>query len=246
MVTAAPQDQWRLLDVQEYDTRLAQLAHKRRSLPELTEIQQQEHEERRLNDEAVVARTAAGDLKRSVAKAEADVQQVRTRMTRDQARLESGQGSAKDLQGLQHELETLARRQGVLEDEELEVMELLESAEVTVAGVEGELDKVRQQLIGLRARVEEQVAEIDAEVAQVNRTRADSAAGVPKALLDLYEKVRERTGLGAAKLFQRRCEGCRLQLTAQEIGQLRSAPEDTVFRHEECGRILVRTADSGL
>ncbi|MFI7587292.1 zinc ribbon domain-containing protein [Spongisporangium articulatum] len=247
MVTAAPQDQWRLLDVQDLDTRLAQLAHRRRTLPEHEKLRELETQERAKTDDAVRARTELGDLRREVSKAEADVEQVRARLTRDQQRLDSGTGSAKDLTNLQHEVESLTNRIGVLEDVELEVMERQETAEVTLAAVEGELDEVQQQLVTVRAALEEQVAAIDADVEKATRERSDAAAGVPKPLLDLYEKVRERTGgVGAAKLFQRRCEGCRLELNNQELGELRAAPEDLVYRHEECGRILVRTGDSGL
>lgn len=247
MVTAAPQDQWRLLDVQEHDTRLAQLAHRRRSLPELAEAQQLEAEARRRSDDVVRARTEAGDLRRELAKAEADVEQVRNRLARDRSRLDSGQGSAKDLQGLQHEVETLQQRQSVLEDVELEVMERQETADVAMAAAGGALEAVQQQLDGVRARVEEQLGGIDAEAAAEQRTRDDAAAGVPKPLLDLYQKIRERTeGAGAARLFQRRCEGCRLELPPQDLARIRAAADDEVIRCEECGRILVRTGESGL
>ena len=70
---------------------------------------------------------------------------------------------------------------------------------------------------------------------------------VPEDLLALYEKLRAANGgVGAAALRQRRCEGCRLELNTTEINRIRAAAADEVVRCEECGRILVRTADSGL
>ncbi|HYN67967.1 MAG TPA: C4-type zinc ribbon domain-containing protein, partial [Ornithinibacter sp.] len=51
---------------------------------------------------------------------------------------------------------------------------------------------------------------------------------------------------GAAALHQRRCGGCQLELNPVEIQRIRSAPDDEVLRCEECRRILVRTAESGL
>src|SRR3982750_4590777 len=94
VVTAAPQDQWRLLDVQAHDTRLAQLGHKRRTLPEHAELERLQLRRRALDDELVSPRTVTSDLRRELAKAEADVEQVRTRVARNNARLQSGQGSA--------------------------------------------------------------------------------------------------------------------------------------------------------
>lgn len=247
MVTAAAQDQWRLLDVQAHDTRLSQIAHRRRSLPEHAEIEALERRLHAIEAELVVARTAATDLARELTKAENDVEQVRSRAARNQARLDAGQGSAKDLQGLQHELETLAARQGVLEDVELEVMERQEEAAVALNAAAQEQAQVREQLAEARGRLDRQVAELDAEAGTERRARTDAAAGVPKPLIELYEKIREQSGgVGAARLYQRRCEGCRLSVPPNDLNTIRSSPPDAVIRCEECRRILVRTADSGL
>ena len=59
-------------------------------------------------------------------------------------------------------------------------------------------------------------------------------------------RVRAHSGTGAAPLVQRRCGGCRLDLNAVDLSRIRNAPEDEVLRCEECGRILVRTEESGL
>jgi predicted nucleic acid-binding Zn-ribbon protein len=236
-----------LLDVQAHDTRLAQLAHRRRTLPEHAEVERLTQRRRALADEIVAASTAASDLRRELSRAEADVEQVRARVTRNQARLESGQGSAKDLQGMQHELGTLAERQGVLEDAELEVMERLEGAETRLGELEEQARGVDAEVHEVTRRRDAELARIDAEAGTEQNARADAAAGVPSELLALYEKIRDASGgVGAARLYQRRCEGCRLELTPIDIGRFRSAGEDAVLRCEECGRILVRTPDSGL
>lgn len=247
MLIAAPQDQWRLLDVQAHDTRLAQLAHRRRTLPEHAEVERLSQRRRALADELVVARTAASDQRRELARAEADVEQVRARVSRNRARLDAGQGTAKDLQALQHELGTLGERQGVLEDAELEVMERLETAEAQVGELEAQAGEIDGELSEVERRRNEAVERIDAEVGAEQSARADAATGVPGELLALYEKIRDASGgVGAARLYQRRCEGCRLELTPTDLGRIRSAGEDAVLRCEECGRILVRTPDSGL
>lgn len=248
MVTAAAQDQWRLLDLQGHDTRLGQLDHRARTLPEHAEVDRIQARLATVGDELALARAEAGDVARELAKAEADVEQVRQRAARDQARLDSGQGSAKDLQALQHELETLAQRQSVLEDAELEVMERQEAAEARVAQVEAEQAGLEAELAEVTARRDGLLADIQAERESVTAARAQSAAGVPAELLALYEKIRTGPGhgVGAALLRQRRCEGCRLELNAIDLGRLRDAPPDSVARCEECGRILVRTAESGL
>ncbi|WP_432521501.1 zinc ribbon domain-containing protein [Kineococcus sp. SYSU DK006] len=240
-------DQQRLLDLQAVDTRLAQLAHRRATLPELKELAGLEAERRRTADVLVAARTLVGDVERQVAKAEADVAQVRDRAARNTQRLEKGVGSAKDLQGLQHELESLARRQGVLEDEQLAVMERLEQVQFAAAELATTDGELAEQIAEVTARRDAALAEVAAEETAVLARRQAIAMGVDDALVALYEKVRApRGGVGAAALRARRCEGCRLELNASDIAALRAAASDEVLFCEECGRILVRTDESGL
>jgi len=247
VVTAAPQDQWRLLDVQAHDTRLAQIAHRRRTLPEHAELEELARQARRYADELVAARTVVTDVTRELSKAEADVEQVRVRAARNRARMDAGQGSAKDLQALQHEVESLGARQAVLEDAELEVMERLEQATDEVTRLESAEAELATRTAGVTARRDAELSALDAESITERRARDDAAAGLPADLLALYEKIRgANAGVGAARLYQRRCEGCRLELNATDLSALRTAAEDAVVRCEECGRILVRTADSGL
>lgn len=246
-MSAPATDQWRLLDVQTHDTRLAQLAHRRRNLPEHAELDRLAERSGQVGDELVAAQTAVLDLSRELAKAEADVEQVRQRAARDQARLDSGQGSPKDLQALQHEVQTLAARQSALEDVQLEVMERMEQANADLDRARAEAEGVQARIGGVTERRDAALAEIEAESQAEQRRRDDAVAGLPADLVALYERIRASSGgIGAARLYQRRCEGCRLELNTTDLGRLRTAPEDAVVRCEECGRILVRTADSGL
>ncbi len=247
MVTALPQDQWRLLDVQAHDTRLAQIAHRRRTLPEHAEVDRLTTAVAEAVDRQVAARTDVDDVARELAKSEADVEQVRQRAARNGSRLEAGQGSAKDLQALQHELATLAERQSVLEDLELEVMERAEAAQARLEAVAEEEARLRSDLAGVIDRRDAALATLDEEAVREGAARGQAAGGLPADLLALYEKVRLAAGgVGAARLYQRRCEGCRLELNNTDIARLRSAAPEEVLRCEECRRILVRTLDSGL
>lgn len=243
---AEPAQQQRLLDLQALDTRLSQLDHRLRTLPERAEVDRLAREREDVEGEVVRARTALSDLEREVAKAEADVQLVRDRADRDRARLESGTGSSKDLQALQHELASLDRRQSTLEDEQLEVMEQAEQAETELARVEERLAAVAEQLQTATARRDEAVAELTSEREQLEASRAPVAGELPADLLALYDRIRASSGTGAAALSRRSCGGCQLELNAVELGRIRAADPDEVLRCEECRRILVRIPESGL
>ncbi|MFG7942175.1 MULTISPECIES: zinc ribbon domain-containing protein [Streptomyces] len=247
-MNAAPADQIRLLDVQALDTRLTQLAHKRKTLPEHEEIQRLEADLAQLRDLLVAAQTEESDTAREQTKAEQDVDQVRQRAARDQKRLDSGAvTNPKDLENLQSEIASLAKRQGDLEDVVLEVMERREAAQGRAAELSERVDSVAAKVEDATARRDAAVAELDSEEAGVRKERETLAAAVPEALLTLYGKIREREGgVGAARLYQRRCEGCRLELNITELNEVREAPADAVVRCENCRRILVRTPESGL
>ncbi|MBO0900052.1 hypothetical protein J1G42_09360 [Cellulomonas sp. zg-ZUI222] len=245
MSSAPAADQRRLLDVQELDTRLAQLAHKRRSLPALARLVELDSRLADLETALVTSRTAASDLRTEVAKAEADVDQVRSRARRDQQRLDGGQVGAKDAQALTSELASLAARQSHLEDVELEVMERLEAHESVLR----DLEQARAALVEDRDRVVAErdagFAEVDAEAARVRAERERTADGLDGGLVALYERLRGQLGgSGAAALRGNRCEGCRLELNPLDLEAIRARPVDAVVRCEECGRILVRLTDS--
>ena len=240
---AAPDDQLRLLDLQALDSALDRLAQRRRTLPELAEIDELQNRIGRLADDVVLLETEDSDLGREQSKVDADVEQVRARMQRDQQRLDSGQvGSPKELENLQHEIESLHRRQS-----ELEVMEKRE----VVQGRLDELRRDREQAALTLAETEQRRdttwAEIDAEVDKTTTQRGELATSLPTDLVELYEKVRSSSaGVGAAALRRAQCEGCHLQLNTTDLNRIREAEADEVLRCEECRRILVRTADSGL
>ena len=236
-----------MLDLQALDTRLDQLAHARQTLPQLKDIGLLEAKAAALDTDLINARTAVSDVQRDIDKAESDVQLVRDRAARNQSRLDAGHGTAKDLQALQHELESLARRQNDLEDVEIDVMERAENLSERLSVLEASRADLGVALEELASARDGRFAEIDAEAADASTRRAAIAPEVGDDLVTLYEKVRANSGgTGAAELKQRRCGGCRLELHQGDMDRIRAAAPDEVLRCEECSRILVRTAESGL
>jgi uncharacterized protein len=244
-VKAAPEAQRRLLDLQAIDTALAQLAHRRRSLPELAEIETIAREISALDGERTRAQVSVDDLDRDIARFERDIDQVRTRKDRDQARLNAG-GALREIEGLQHELATLNRRQSELEDAELELMEQRETAEQELNAATQRLTEARERRTAAEQRRDEAYTEIDKEQEFRTSARAPLAADLPADLVALYDKIRAETGLGAALVRSGRCGGCRIELYGADLARVKSAPPDDVVRCEECRRIMIRTSESGL
>ena len=244
---ADPTHQVQLLDVAELDRRVAQLRHQRSTLPELAEIAALTSERTALTDQVRDARIVVDDLTVEQAKADREVEQVRTRRERDRNRMDTGQiTNPKDLERMQHELVSLERRISTLEDAELEVMEKLEEAQQVLDGLGIRADDIDARLAELVAARDEKRAAIDRSLDEVASARGPAIEGIPDDLMALYERLREQKGIGASLLRSRQCGGCNMTLDASELSRIRSAPDDEVVRCEECQRILVRTDESGL
>ena len=240
---AAPEVQRRLLDVQAVDTTIAQLEHRKRSLPEHAQIADGAKRRAALLDSITATETVVGDLELDVAKAEADLVPVRERKARNQQRVDAGAADPKALSALIDEIAHLARRIADLEDVQLEVMERLEEAAAGLEGLRAQRAEVEAELRASMASRDGQVAELDAQLADHQAERAALAAGIPDELLALYDRIRTRSGgVGAALLDGRRCGGCQLEATASALTRYMAAAPDEVLRCEECERVLVRKA----
>lgn len=244
----ASQDaQLRLLELADLDAELSRLDHRRRSLPELGEYQRIETRDAQFGDELTALEAADSDLRREQVKAEADVDQVRSRVERDQTRLDAGQvSSPRELENLQSEIASLARRQSDLEEIVLDVMERQETVERRRDSLTQERSTLARQRDEVAARRDAALGEIGGQTEKAESLRAGVAAEVPEDLLGLYDKLRTQHGVAAAALRAGRCEGCHLSLNTVDLARIRAAAPDEVLRCEECRRILVRTPESGL
>src|SRR6204780_3973944 len=247
LVKASPQNQLRLLELADLDAELVRLARRRQGLPEVAELAGMEARASELKDAVVMAETELSDLAKEQGRAERGVDQVRTRIERDRARLDAGQVSAaRELASLQSEIESLHRRQGDLEEIVLDLMERREALVSRRDELAAERDSLADETATVAARRDAAVKEIDEQAGRASDERGGIAAEVPADLLKLYEQIRGARGVGAAALRAGRCEGCHLTLNTVDLNEIRASAPDEVIRCEECRRILVRTPESGL
>ncbi len=245
---ADPFAQLKLLDVQELDTRLGQLQHKLATMPQVAELEALVRARTEVADQARDVQIRVDDLTRDQKRADADVEQVKARRTRDKDRIEQGLiTNPKDLERMQHEMVSLERRITELEDAELEVMEQLETAQGELESLQRRLTEVDEKIAATSKSREEVAGQVDAQLVEVAEERKQTASGMPEDLMALYTRLREQKGgVGAAALRARRCSGCSLELNAADLAVIAKTPVDVVVRCEECSRILVRTSESGI
>lgn len=234
--------------MQELDSRADQLRHQRGTLPELAEIASLTQARAELLDRQRDAQILVDDLGVEQAKADADVEQVKARRTRDRDRMDQGLiTNPKDLARMQQELVSLERRITTLEDAEIEIMERLEDAQRELQSVTSQLEATDVRLADVEAARDERTAAIQRDLEGIEAGRGPAVEDLPADLLALYDRLRaSKNGVGAALLRARQCGGCMLNIDNAELAVIKAAPSDQVIRCEECQRILVRTGESGL
>jgi predicted nucleic acid-binding Zn-ribbon protein len=231
-----------LLDIQDHDTRIDQLRHRRASLPERAALTEHESALVGIETERRKLEERLAELRRSQKRLEDDVATIEAKVAAENLRMYSGTvTSPRELQAMQEEIDALGRRRGDLEDEVLQLMELAEPVEAELAALAARTDSHVTAAEELRAAIAAAEAVLDGQLDEVLQERAPLAADLPEGLLATYEKLRGRLGgVAVARLEGGQCLGCHLSLPATEVEAVRRAGPDEVVIHEECGRILVR------
>lgn len=242
---ATAEHQARLLDLAGLDTREQQLAHRAKSLPEHAELAELEESAGLVRARLLEQTGEREDTELEIKRIESDVEVVTARIARDTERLNTS-SSVKDVAGLEVELTSLRTRLGNLEDMQLTLMELLEEREKAEQGTRQELDELQSRVANVTARRDEAVADIDSERASAADARSALVAELPDDLVALYEKQRERYGVGASHLRGGVSSASGVKLHESDLADIRAAAPDDVVLCPSSNAILVRTADSGI
>ncbi|MGH3645253.1 MAG: zinc ribbon domain-containing protein [Mycobacterium sp.] len=232
-----------VLELAAIDADLSRLDHRAKHLDEQQRLDAVQGEHRDANDKLASLSIALDDLDGQVAKFESEIDSVRKREDRDRALLDGGTVDVKHVGELQHELETLQRRQGSLEDSLLEIMEHREKLQDDQEEQLRRIDDLQTDLTAARTARDDALVVIDQSRHQSASRRDELTASLATELVALYERQRAGGGIGAGRLQGRRCGACRIEIDRGELARIAAAPEDEVLRCPECSAILVRVRD---
>ena len=232
-----------LLELAEQDAALARLTHRQKNLAEQQRFDAVKAEYGEANDRLAALSIAVEDLDEQVGKFEAEIDAVRQRETRDQQLMAGGAVGAKQVAELQHELETLQRRQASLEEQQLEIMERREELQGKQSEELALIDALQADVTAAQVERDNALVSID-ESRQVATDRRTALIGsLAPELASLYERQRAQGGVAAGVLQGGRCGACRIEIDRGELSRISAAAEDDVLRCPECGAILVRIKD---
>lgn len=240
VVKAEVTQQRLLLELAELDGELSRLAHRTANLPERQRHDQLKADHGAANDRLAVLGLAIQDLEAEASRFESDIEAVRRREEKDRGLLASGTVNPKRLEELQHELDTLVRRRGDLEDSLLEVMERGEQLSEDQATELQNIDSLQSELAAAEKVCDAALAEIEQVRGQRQERRAVLVAALSTELIELYDRQRVASGVGACRLLGRRCGACRIELDRGELSRISAAAEDELLRCPECRAILLR------
>ncbi|MFM9877822.1 MAG: zinc ribbon domain-containing protein [Rhodoglobus sp.] len=242
---ASPEHQTLLLDLQALDTKLAQLDHRARSLPELATLGGLATEVDVLRRARLEQQGLVENVQIELSRVESDVQVVEARITRDSERLQAS-SSVKDVAALEQELAALRKRLDDLEEIELSVMEKLDEHQHTLTATVAQLDEALARQSSVESDRDAALAALEAERTTAAAGRRTIESKVPGDLLALYEKQRARYGTGASLLRGGVSLASGVKLLEDELATIRNAAPDDVLICPSSDAILVRTDESGL
>jgi predicted nucleic acid-binding Zn-ribbon protein len=229
-----------LFELQQHDTTLDQLRHRRAHLPLRGEVATLEVEHRGLAEDAKALGVQRDELAARQARLESDVDACERQRASIDRRLAST-SVPREAQTMSDEIEVLRARQSTLEDQLIDIMELLEPLDGRMAQLETAMGEIDARLVATRAELVQGESDVDALIENEGMARARAAEPIGAEVRANYEKLRTKLGgIAVARLDHNRCTGCNITLPTIELERIRSAPPEEIVFHEECGRILVR------
>jgi predicted nucleic acid-binding Zn-ribbon protein len=194
--------------------------------------------QRELASKLIEARNALDSVNLELKRSETDLQLVEQRIAKDQQRLNSTNNS-KDAQGIQSELESLARRRSDLEDIELAILDQQEAAKAAFETVSVDKAGIDEELSAAEAKDEAELLKLRSGLDLLTTDRNQQASRIAPELLELYEKKASR-GVPVASLNGRECGACRISLGATAFNELLALAQDDIATCPECQAILIR------
>ena len=232
-----------LVELQELDIRLSQLAHRSVTLPEHQEIAELRDEDKKLQQEIAEVLTHLEVLRKSQGEREAEVQDLEDKIAKSTSALYGGEmTSPKEATALQSEIDSISRRQSVLEDQIIEVMEQIEPFALEEARIVSQRNAGGESRQKLEKQLAETQDEIEGQREAVIKARVHLEERAGADLVALYEQNRIRMGdhTAVGRLVGTSCGACFLGISAVELDRIRRLPSNEPSECPECGALLIR------
>lgn len=228
-----------LLELQAVDTAADQLRHRLSRLPELDSARAAHAALVEWEATRTSLRARLDELGTEIERAEEESAEIDRQRDRLQAQLRTVI-APREAEALQHEIATLEERRGHLDDHGLAALEEQAAVDDTLVEHVGQESTLRDTVEHADAALAVVQADIDAELAALERRRTEIRAGLDTTVLARYDRLRDHHGVAVARLVGHRCEGCHLDLSPAEIDIVKATADGEPAACPQCDRMLIR------
>ncbi|TLD68586.1 hypothetical protein FEM03_21955 [Phragmitibacter flavus] len=223
-----------LLVLQDCDQRIRSLSKDLKDIPRL-----ELYAKSRLENETAAV-NAAHDRMRvvelKIKSVELDVQTRRTSITRIKDQ-QFATRKNEEFRALAHEVERYEKDVSNLEDQELELMEQLDTIKPDLHAAQAALAVTQKSIDEELTALHERAEAIKVRLTELNTQRLDLIKPVDPTTLSLYDRlIKSKGGDAVVPMSEGICGGCHVRVVSGTIQSLRA--NQCITHCEQCGRIL--------
>lgn len=224
----------KLVEVQKVDQEIARVRKDLDSLP-----REQASREKKLNDlkkAAELKKNVFVEAEMEIRRLEGQVKSSDEEVKKLDGRLNLVKNNA-EYQAILFQIDAVKKERSAAESEALQKMELIEGLKATAKEAQGLVAEEEKVYAAFLAEAKVLRAAREAEVAKISVGRADLIAGIPKDLLNRYERMfASRDFVAVAAVENQVCQGCYTQITRNDLAKLMG--KSTIVLCGSCQRIL--------
>lgn len=238
MLNATKQEQQALLELARLELELSRTNSALRVLDKNVEVGAAREAQLESAESLLDAHAKLERLQGELTKVLADIELVNQRIVQDQSKAKAV-NSERELKAVEAELESLATRKGLLEDNQLNLLQEIEDSAKSIELLTETRSELNQKLEVLLKQVQDQVDSLGAQATELGNKRESVAKEISGSLLEAYRRKAER-GVPVGQTLGRDCSACRLAINGVEFDAMMALPEDALPTCPNCDAFIVR------
>ncbi|MEY3473327.1 MAG: hypothetical protein RLY22_830 [Actinomycetota bacterium] len=238
MLNATKQEQQALLELARLELELSRTNSALRVLDKNVDVGAARDAQLESAESLLDAHAKLERLQGELTKVLADIELVNQRIVQDQSKAKAV-NSERELKAVEAELESLATRKGLLEDNQLNLLQEIEDSAKSIELLTATRSELNQKLEVLLKQVQDQVDSLGAQATELGNKRESVAKEISGSLLEAYRRKAER-GVPVGQTLGRDCSACRLAINGVEFDAMMALPEDALPTCPNCDAFIIR------
>ena len=241
-ITATPEQQRKLLDLQSLDSQLVRVRAQIDNIPHDKQLHSLRQGGAAAVERAKIAQEQVAEHEAAAQEAERVVAETTKRRDGMQSWLDADQVASRDVQAVTIEIAELTLRIGQLEDAQLEAIQALEESQAALELVQAQIAEAQQAVNVRITTLNEQGQQLSLQGKELTAERELLAKELPADVVAEYEQLRDQNqGIGAVELTAQGLSGAGLPIAPAELAEIKNTPANELAYCPDTGAILVRS-----